>query len=122
MCDVFFDVLSGRVTSPNLLFALDLITPQYPTRDAEFLRIDFHRTNYENHEKMSSAMRQFNEVISFIDFGLIRDQFLNRLALSLSTYPTLPRFSESIVHCHAAVYYSFQRSICYFYVSIRRIN
>jgi hypothetical protein len=68
-----FDVLSGRVTSPNLLFALDLITPQYPTRGAEFLRIDFHRTNYEIHKPMSSAMRQFNEVIGFFDFDLIRD-------------------------------------------------
>jgi hypothetical protein len=38
-CVMFiFDVLSGRVNSPNLLSVLDLITPRYPTRGAEFLR------------------------------------------------------------------------------------
>jgi hypothetical protein len=58
---LIFDVLSGRLNSPNLLSVLDLITPRYPTRGTEFLRIDFHRTNI--------------------------------------------RFSESIVHCHAAVHY-----------------
>jgi hypothetical protein len=46
-CVLFiFDVLSGRVNSPNLLSGLDLITPRHPTRGTEFLRIDFHRTNY----------------------------------------------------------------------------
>jgi hypothetical protein len=44
-----FDVLSGRVNSPNLLSVLDLITPRYPHRGTEFLRIDFHRTNYGIH-------------------------------------------------------------------------
>jgi hypothetical protein len=35
-CMMFiFDVLSGRVNSPNLLSVLDLITPQYPTRGTE---------------------------------------------------------------------------------------
>jgi hypothetical protein len=64
-CVMFiFDVLSGRVNSPNLLSVLDLITSRYPTCGTEFLRIDFHRTNYEIHEPMSSAMRQFNEVIA----------------------------------------------------------
>jgi hypothetical protein len=56
-CVMFiFDVLSGRVNSPNLLFVLDLITPRYPTRGAEFLRVDFHRTNDGTLEPMSNAM------------------------------------------------------------------
>jgi hypothetical protein len=76
-CVMFiFDDLSGRVNSPSLLPVLDLITSQYPTRGTEFLLIDFHRTNYGIHEPMSSAMRQFNEVIRLFDFGLTRDQFL----------------------------------------------
>jgi hypothetical protein len=50
-CVMFiFDVLSGRVNSPNLLSVLDLITPPYLTRGTELLRIDFHRTNYGLHE------------------------------------------------------------------------
>jgi hypothetical protein len=53
-CVMFiFDVLSGRVYSPNFLSVLDLITPRYPTRSTELLRIDFHRTNYGLHEPMS---------------------------------------------------------------------
>jgi hypothetical protein len=41
-CVMFiFDVLSGRVNPPNLLSVLDLITPRYPTRGTELLRIDF---------------------------------------------------------------------------------
>jgi hypothetical protein len=39
------------------------------------VKTDFHRTNYGVHEPMSSAMRQFNEVIGIFDFGLTRDQF-----------------------------------------------
>jgi hypothetical protein len=83
-CMMFIiDVLSGRVNSPNLLSVLELITPRYPTRGTEFLRIDFHRTNYGIHEP--SATRQFNEVIGLFDFGLTRDLFF---------YPILHRFSE----------------------------
>jgi hypothetical protein len=83
-CVLFiFDVLSGRENSPNLLSVLDLITPRYPTRGTEFLRIDFHRTNYGPHEPMSSAMRQFNEVICLFDLVLTRNQFLDRLRLTL---------------------------------------
>jgi hypothetical protein len=61
---------------------LDLITSRYPTRGAEFLRIDFHQTNHRIYEPMSSAIRQFNEVIGLFDFDLTRDQFLN-LTLTL---------------------------------------
>jgi hypothetical protein len=75
------------------LSVLDLITPRYPTRGIEFLRIDFHRTNYGIHEPMSDAMQQFNEVIGLFEFGLTLDQFLNRLRLTFQTYPTLLRFS-----------------------------
>jgi hypothetical protein len=87
------------VNSPNLLSFLDLITPRNRSRGFEFLRIGFHRTNYVIHESMSGAMRQFNEVIGIFDFSLTRDQFLNRIRLTFLTYPTLHRFSESIVHC-----------------------
>jgi hypothetical protein len=122
-CVMFiFDVVSGRVNLPNLWSVLDLITPRYPTRGAEFLRIDFHRTNYGMYEPMSSAIRQFSEVIGLFDFGLTLDQFLNRLRLTLKAYPILHRFLESIVHCHATVHYPFQRSIWSVEVSIRRIN
>jgi hypothetical protein len=69
-CVMFiFDVLKGRVNSPNLLSVFDLITPRYPTRSVEFLRIDFHQTNYGIHEPMSSAMQHFNEIIGLFDWS-----------------------------------------------------
>jgi hypothetical protein len=43
-CIMFiFDILGGRMNSPNLFSALDLNTPRYRTRGSEFLRIGFHR-------------------------------------------------------------------------------
>jgi hypothetical protein len=69
-CVMFvFDVQSGRVNSLDLLSVLDLIAPRYPTHGTEFLRIEFHPTNYGSHDSMLSAMRQFNEVIGLFCFG-----------------------------------------------------
>jgi hypothetical protein len=78
-----FDILSGRMNLPNLLSALYLNTPRYHTRGSEFLRIGFHRTNYGVHEPMSAAMHEFNEVIGLFGFILTRNQFMNRLRLTL---------------------------------------
>jgi hypothetical protein len=78
-----FDILSGKMNSPNLLSALDLNTSQYRTRGSDFLRIGFHRTNYGAHEPMSATMREFNEVIGLFDFILARNQFLNRVKQTL---------------------------------------
>jgi hypothetical protein len=80
-----FDILSGRMNSPNLLSTVDLNTPQYRTRGNEFLRIGFHRTNYGAHEPISATMRKFNEDIALFDFILTRNQIMNRLKLTL--YP-----------------------------------
>jgi hypothetical protein len=89
-CILFiFDVLVGRMNSPNLLSALDLNTSRYRTRGSEFFRIGFHRTNYEAHEPVSAAMRKFNEVIGLFDIILTRNQFMSRLKLTFLTYPTL---------------------------------
>jgi hypothetical protein len=83
-CIMFiFDGLGGRMNSPNLFSALDLNIPRYRTRGSEFLRIGFHRTNYGVHELMSAAMREFKDVISLFDFILTRNQFVNRLRLTL---------------------------------------
>jgi hypothetical protein len=51
-----FDVMSGRMSSQSLLPVLDLITPRYPTRATEFLRIDFHQTNYGIHWLLQYAI------------------------------------------------------------------
>jgi hypothetical protein len=73
-CVMFvFDVLSGRVGSSNLLSLLNV------TRGGDFLRIDFHRTNYGVHEPLNDAVRHFNEVAGLFDFHLSSNQFFNRL-------------------------------------------
>jgi hypothetical protein len=83
-CTMFiFDILRGRMNSANLLLALDLNTPRYRTRGFEFLRIGFHCMNYEVHEPMSAVMREFNEGIGLFNFILNRNQFMNRLNLTL---------------------------------------
>jgi hypothetical protein len=89
----------SELTKLVVRFRFDHFTSRYPTNGTEFLRTDCHQTNYGLHEPMSGAIRHFNEVIGLFDFGLTRDQFLNRLRLILKTYPTLHRFSESIVQC-----------------------
>jgi hypothetical protein len=105
-CIMFiFDILSGRMNSPNFLSALDLNTLQNWNRGSEFLQIVFHRTNYGVHEQMSAAKRDLNEIIGLFDFILTRNQFMNRLKVTLGlnyfkdftllktntllTYPTL---------------------------------
>jgi hypothetical protein len=88
-----FDVLGGRMNSPNLLSALDLNTPRYRTRSSELLQIGFHRTNYGVHEPMSAAMREFNEVIGLFNFILTRNQLLNNLRLTVGL-PKSSSFSE----------------------------
>jgi hypothetical protein len=67
------------MNSPNLSSALDLNTP----RGSEFLLIGFHRTNYGVHEPMPAAMREFNVVIGLFDYILSRNQFMNRLKITL---------------------------------------
>jgi hypothetical protein len=50
---------------------------------SEFFQIGFHCTNYGVYEPMSAAMREFNEVIKLFLIILTRDQFVNRLKLTL---------------------------------------
>jgi hypothetical protein len=81
-----FDILSGRMNSPNLLSAIDLNTPCYRTRGSMFLRIGFHCTNYRVHEPMYVTMRELNKEICLFNLILTRYQFMNRLKLTLYTY------------------------------------
>jgi hypothetical protein len=67
-----FDILGGKMNSPNFLSALELNTPRYRTLGSEFLRIGFHRMHCGVYEPMSAAMREFNEVIGLFDFILTR--------------------------------------------------
>jgi hypothetical protein len=72
-CVMFiFDILSGRVNSSKLLSLIS-------TGARDFLRVDFHRTNYGVHEPLNGFVRSFNEFAGLFDLHLSRNQFFNRL-------------------------------------------
>jgi hypothetical protein len=53
-CVMFiFYLLSGRVNSPSFLSLVIVNTNRYHTRRGDFLRIDFHRTNYGIYEPLN---------------------------------------------------------------------
>ena len=74
-----FDLLSGKIDSPNLLTQIGLSVPSYQTRGREFLFVEFHRTNYGVFEPINAAVRGFNEFAGHFDFNLTRDVFINRI-------------------------------------------
>jgi hypothetical protein len=79
-CVMFiFDTLSGRVNSSNLLSLISINAPWYHTRAGDFLRVDFHRTNYGVHEPLNGAVRSFNEFAGLFDLHLSKNQFFNHL-------------------------------------------
>jgi hypothetical protein len=56
-CVMFiFYLLSGRVNSPCLLSLVNVNINRYHTRGGDFLRIDFHRTNYGIYEPLNFIM------------------------------------------------------------------
>jgi hypothetical protein len=72
-CVMFvFEILSGRVNRSNLLSLISINAPWYHTRVGDFLRVDFHRTNYGVHEPLNGAVRSFNEFagLTFIYRGI----------------------------------------------------
>jgi hypothetical protein len=79
-CVIFiFDILSGRVNSSNLLSLIGINAPWYHTWAGDFLRVDFHCTNYGVQEPLSGAVQSFIEFAGLFDLHLSRNQFLNRL-------------------------------------------
>jgi hypothetical protein len=79
-CIMFiFDILSGRVNSPNLLSLIIINAPCYHTRTNDFLRVGFQCPNYGVHEPLNGAIQSFNEFAGLFDLHLSRNPFFNRL-------------------------------------------
>jgi hypothetical protein len=57
--------LSGRVNSSNLLSLISINAPWYHTRAGDFLRVDFHRTNYGVHEPLNDEFAGLRLVSCF---------------------------------------------------------
>jgi hypothetical protein len=73
---LFYDILSSRVISSNLLSLISINALWHHTRASDFLRVDFHRTKYDVHELFNGAIRSFNEFAGLFVFYLSRNQFL----------------------------------------------
>ena len=57
-----FDVIEGHIDSPVLLNKMNYFCPPRQLRTNDFLKPDFHRTNYGQAEPLSSMVSDFNEV------------------------------------------------------------
>jgi hypothetical protein len=80
-CVMFiFDILRGRMNSSNLLSAFYLKTPRFRTRVPSF---GFDRTNYGVQEPMSAAYTSSTRLFLVCSISLTRNQFMNRLKLTL---------------------------------------
>lgn len=75
-CILFvFDILSGRVDSPQILELLNFRVPFRTTRTVELFRLPVHRTNYGLNEPMFNMCRMFNSVSNVHDFNISRARF-----------------------------------------------
>jgi hypothetical protein len=79
-CIMFIiDILSGRVNSSNLLSLISISAPWYDIRTSDFLRVDFHCTNYGILEPLNGAVRRLNEFAGLFDLHLSTSQFFKCL-------------------------------------------
>jgi hypothetical protein len=68
---------SNKFSTPNLLSLINMTARRYHSRGGDWLRINFHRTNYGVHEPLNDAVWHFNWVTGLFDFHLSRNQFFN---------------------------------------------
>ena len=90
-CLFIFDVLSGKVKSPDLLQRVGILVPARPLRSSNFLHVPFHRVNYGCSEPLTNCIVSFNSFFSLIDFhstrqciiGCIRASVYNRVDVNV---------------------------------------
>lgn len=74
-----YDLLSGRIKSPALLSLVRFNNPVRTFRRTELLVVDFHRTDYGQHEPMNNIVRMFNYFSDLYDQSLTRNVFRTRV-------------------------------------------
>lgn len=70
-----FDLLRNRLKAPALMNRIRLKVPVRTFRSAEFFVIDFHRTDYGQHEPINSILRMFNVFSHLYSSTVSRDVF-----------------------------------------------
>lgn len=92
-----FDLLRGRINSPNLASKIRFNNPVREFRVNEFLVVDFHRTDYGQHEPMNSIIRMFNAFSQLYDESLTRNVFRSRVRLMKLSNSFLIQFGLSSI-------------------------
>lgn len=90
-----FDLLRNRLDAPDLLSRIRLKIPVRSFRSAEFFVIDFHRTDYGQHEPVNSMLRMFNAFSSCYDSVVSRNVFRDKVRSMTLTRSFLDQFNLS---------------------------
>lgn len=74
-----FDLLRNRIRASNLSSMIRLNDPIRQLRSNEFLVVDYHRTDYGQHEPMNSLARMFNAFSHLYDHSLSKAAFREKV-------------------------------------------
>lgn len=74
-----FDLLCDRINSSNLSSKIRLNDPVRSFRKNEFLVVEYHRTDYGQHEPMNSLARMFNAFSHLFDESLSKNVFRDKV-------------------------------------------
>lgn len=72
-------LLLNVIDSPTLLRQININIPPRVLRNNDFLRLEFHRTDYGQNEPIRAMCIVFNSVVSVFDFCVSVDSFIRRL-------------------------------------------
>lgn len=75
-------ILTGEIDSPNILSQLSLNVPPRLMRRADFLHLDFRRTEYGKNDPIHVMCKLFNNVYCLFDFSISSAMFKNRILRS----------------------------------------
>lgn len=71
----------NAIDSPTLLRQISFNVPPRLLRNRDFLRLDYHRTDYGQNEPIRAMCSVFNSVVSVFDFNVSVDVFITRLKI-----------------------------------------
>ena len=76
---IVFDVLTGRIDSPQILSLLDINIPARQLRNYSFFRLKKCRTNYASFEPVFTMLSLFYDMYYLFEFGQSRDVFNKKI-------------------------------------------
>ena len=76
-----FDVLTGRIDSPQILLLLDIKIPARQLINYLLFRLKKCRTNYASFEPVFTMLSLFNDMYYLFEFGQLRDVFKKKFLI-----------------------------------------